>query len=111
MLNVVRKADHLLVMVRWKRMTQMLSKKRERAGSISERKAESILTKALMTIVVKKLEIRKMPSMVVSLTLLLKSLEKHWILNFEGVEGLKPDPEKHQFHMLVQVLLIRFRYY
>ena len=26
-------------------------------------------------------------------------------LDFEGVDGLKPDPEKHQFHMLVQVLV------
>lgn len=25
-------------------------------------------------------------------------------LDFEGVEGLNPDPEKHQFHMLVQVI-------
>ena len=33
------------------------------------------------------------------------SLRKDTIdLTFEGVEGLNPDPEKHQFHMLVQVI-------
>ena len=88
-------------------MGKKTTKRRERVGSISGKKVESIMTKVL-TICAKMLESRKMPSKMVSLTLLITkflSLRKDTIdLTFEGVEGLNPDPEKHQFHMLVQVI-------
>ena len=66
-------ADHPLV--RRKTMTLMgkkSTKRRERVGSISGKEVESIMTKVL-TISVKMLESRKMPSKMVSLTLLLNS--------------------------------------
>ena len=58
----------------------------------------SILTWPPMIICVK----RKLTSRVVSVTFLCPKID----LDFEGVEGLSPDPEKHQLHMLVQVIYL-----